>query len=214
MKKFLDQVVNSVRYQEPDIYATEEEWINFVNKAGYKKVLQAYEKNQNNYVLFRERCNLIVMLTGLRKGDWPKLSDSFVQEYEDDVYRVKTSETAKDEVYKNYEDSNPKYLVDEANQLLGIVVDRDIIISGIPSVLVSQKVALDMKDFWLSAETMDRIAVKAIHINKLLDRLGYDNVNSRYWIAGNCSFIAIWLAPHCSRFPLGDDEYAKMLFLL
>ena len=211
-------------YKEPNIYASEKEWRDFLNKAGYEKIRQIYNENRVNAGFGDRNRNLGIILEKLGEGNWPKVSNRFVKMHKDEIFRVKNSDTAMHEVSEKYKETEPKYLIDETNQIpqqteietnqiLGIVIDKDTIIKGIVSEEVTRELVLSINCYWLLGETMSRIASKAININKLLKEIEVQPIGNRYWISDDFSTV-IWFGSGYSRPPLDDNETAGLLFLL
>ena len=199
--------------KEPNIYASEKEWRDFLNKAGYEKIRQIYNENRVNAGFGDRNRNLGIILEKLGEGNWPKVSNRFVKMHKNEIFRVKNSDTAMHEVSEKYKETEPKYLIDETNQILGIVIDKDTIIKGIVSEEVTRELVLSIDCYWLLGETMSRIASKAININKLLKEIEVQPIGNRYWISDDFSTY-IWFGLGYSRPPLDDNETAGLLFLL
>ena len=135
----LKEWLNAIRNPRPFPWASNAEWQYFTENATYKNVCGALLDNDSLYFCW-EKCtdNLRILLKRIAKGNWPKLSKDFVCKNADRIFRVQSFETAKSEVRERYEHVRVRYLIDENNQMLGIVVTKNIIIIGLFYNKVSQ----------------------------------------------------------------------------
>lgn len=211
-KEWLDAILNP----RPFPWANNGDWQYFIKNATYANVCKALIDNDSLYFCW-EKCtdNLRILLERIAKGNWPKLSNDFVRKNADKIFRVQSCETAKSEVLENYEKANAKYLIDENNQMLGIVLSKNTIITGLFYGKASDGVVECCKyaGYVPSASDIVPIYSNISEINNLLYEIGYNPIIQIYLLDRTDQVSLVGMPFHYKRL-LGDKKCAQMVFLV
>ena len=213
---FFKEWINSMMYPMPVIWATKEVWEDFAEHATFSRLQKAFRENKDNVLSTSHRENLEVILRKLAKGNWPVLSDDFIGEHPEDIWKISSAKTIEQEV-QNYHFESAKYLIDEDNQMLGVIVSKDVVITG----LVNEAIKARFPDRNLvcngllpTKEQMKIIGKHKDDINRLLSPFGL-KLAANYWVEADDGFnIVVWGAPAYFRPCMGDDDLASLICLI
>lgn len=221
-QNFLKEWWNAVCFPTPVIWASKEAWEEFVNNATYARVLKAFRDNAHYASSQRE--NLRIILKRLARGNWPKLSKEFIRENSGQIYRVESWESIKDEI-KIYQFLNTFYLVDKNDQMLGILLGRNTVITGVLEDPVNKRTASVLMDEGIlpTKQQMSDIGMQHATVSHILNKNGLKFAKN-YWV-GDWMNLLVWayarpidqLLSKKSMFRPAldkDDDYANLLFVL
>lgn len=211
--KVLKEWFNVICYPTPGIWSSLELWEEFAEKAMYSRVKQAFDEYKDICFTHKERENLRSIVKRLAKGNWPKLSDDFLERHKAEIFVVTSKETAKDEL-QYCQASTTLYLVDKNNQMLGIIVNKGIIITGfIDGVVSYEAAAVYRKGFNLpNKEQMRAISFRLPDIKEKLDVLGL-KLAKNYWVTNGYELF-VGANQGAIRPHLKKGDVAQLLFLL
>ena len=136
---------HSLFYPRPGIDDSDIVWEEFAEKANYRIVEKIASEFAVCDCLVRRKTIIALLFKRLRKGDWPVLTDEFMKNYESVIFQVDSLTTAKQEVADNYDSNEVKYLVDKNRQMLGVVVNKGIIIQSVVNVKTTKAMAAKLK---------------------------------------------------------------------
>ena len=223
-KNYLKEWWNAICYPMPVLWAPKEVWENFANNATYARVLKAFRDNAHSASGHDKRENLRIILKRLARGNWPKLSKDFICEFSQQIYRVESWETIKEEI-KRYPFFNTLYLVDKNDQMLGIFIGRNTVITGVLNDPVSKKTASILMDEGIlpTKQQMSDIGMQHAPVSHILDKNGLTFAKN-YWV-GDWMNLLVWAYAKPIDRILGknsmfrsaldnDDDYAGLLFVL
>ena len=214
MKKLIKNWINSICYPDPRGSDSLETWKCFADNAHYNRVKNLFEERLYYKSTIHGRDILFILLQRLAKGNWPEVSDRFMEVHHNSIIHVSSLDTAKDEVSSCLL-VKPMYMIDKNNQILGIFLSRDVIITDIGNMPMTYKVATRLREGSLlpSKSQLSLIGENLPIINKLLDDIGYLGVFSNYWVESGIEAY-VWGAPNYCRPPLKRGLEAKFLFVL
>lgn len=210
IKKWID----AIRYPVPLSNDPEKKWREFAKKACFERVAQVFDERKNWCFFSKDTTILSVILKRLARGNWPKLSSDFVKRNSEIILKVKSYETAKDEVRIRYDSKKVMYLVDKSNQMLGIVVDENTIITGIVSESIKYRIAkkLSTERRLATKEELKRVVEKLLGVNRLLENIGHSELCTSYWVRDGLLVMKCFFSGTCP--PAHDDDAAKLLFFM
>ncbi len=212
-RNFFKEWFNAIRFPMPVIWATKEAWKEFAENADFSRVKKAFKENCK--VNGWERVeNVYVLAKRLSKGGWPKLSEEFVKKYSGQIFMVTSRETAMSEI-RSYQYTWPLYLVDKSHQMIGIIIDKDTVITGFTeeSVYPSLAKRLYVKGYLPTKEQMRLIGENEEQIKKLLKRLDLEVFSSNCW-ATDGKDVIVWGSPNLFRPVINSSDLACLMFLL
>ena len=214
MGNFIKKWIDAICYPEPLSGDPEKKWREFAKKASFERVVKVFNKRKTRCYFSSDLIISSILLKRLAQGNWPKFSSDFVKRNSEIIFKIRSYETAKDEVRIRYDNKKVMYLVDRNNQMIGIVVDENTIITGIVSEAIKYRIAkkLSVEKRLVTKEEMKRVIEKFSDINKLLENIGHLELHKSYWVRDEllimkCFFSGV--SPVVS-----DDDAAGMLFLM
>ena len=212
-KNFFKELLNVILYPMPAIGGLREVWREFVDKATFSRVEEAFRENKDCVFYRCYRNNLEVILMRLAKGNWPVLTDEFIEKHSLKIWKISSVETLDYEI-KSYNFVEPRYLIDAKNQMLGIVVSKDVVITGLVNEAVKARLPYKNLMGLLPTEKQMRIIGRYREdINGLLRPFGLE-LASNYWVETDKGRdVMVWAAPKDFRPCLGDNDLACLMFL-
>lgn len=212
-KNYLRKAVNAVLYPTPSFTDPIYCWEKFAEKAEYSRL----ENVLKQCPLARkssERDVLYVILRRMMSGNWPKFSKKFILRNKSLIFRVNSLETVKEEVACNYNFDHPRYLIDKNSQMLGIVVNKNIIISNVVNYQASKLMAyrLGYRKLLPKNKEMAIVGTKLYEINRLLAKLNYQQIENNCWCEGETGMM-IWEFPDKERKPQSNSVHETACFM-
>ena len=194
-KKSVKSFLEALFYPVPKETASLEEWKAFAEKASYRRVAKVANEK---YVEWQPYCRgdkrhiLEILLSRVVQTPWPKISKSFYKKNAQRIFVVSSKETAKREVYNNFYGNIPKILMDLKSNCLGIVVSRNLVISGITMKVYNGDNANRMRCHnMIDNYDVNTMRKREDYINELYQLLypKCDLYNTHYWVntEGNLS---------------------------
>lgn len=182
--KFFEEWGNLIKYSEPHINDSNDKWDKFVKKATYSRVVKVLKKNSHGDVLFVRDKVASLFLRRLSRGNWPKFTQSFVDFHSDIILKVKSYETAKSEVKGRFKGKRVRFLIDKNNQMLGIALDRDTIVTGFVTEAVGCELAIKLfeDEKLISKDKLMHVSKYILGINKLLADIDCLEMPDCYWV--------------------------------
>jgi hypothetical protein len=212
---FFKEWLNAICYSTPRSRACIGNWIKFAEKASYSRVEKAFYKVRDLDYFDYYQDVIEVLLNRLARGNWPNFSDDFIAKNNEQIFKVKSMETAKDEISDSDDIQKAKYLVDENNQMLGIVVCKNVIITG----LVYDRVSLSVIKSFVSSkripskEQVAFIKSNILYINRMLYEIGCVGIAQAYWYDKRCNIYMCNMSDY--HVPLiRGIRYAQLLFIV
>ncbi|MBR2923163.1 MAG: hypothetical protein IKC10_07610 [Alphaproteobacteria bacterium] len=184
-ENFIKEWFNAICYPVPVFGSGRDVWEKFAEKATYSRVKQLFDEYKDICFTHKERENLRAIVKRLAKGNWPKLSDDFLERHKAEIFVVTSKETAKDEI-QSCQARTPLYLVDKNNQMLGILVNKSTVVTGFIDEVVCYRVAevYRVKSNLPNEEQMRAISFRLPDIKKKLDVLGL-KLAKNYWVTND-----------------------------
>ena len=214
-KNFLKEWLNAIMYPMPVIWATKAAWEDFAENASYDRVKKAFNENCKLSLGSDYIENLCIILKRLSKGNWPKLSEEFVKKHSGQIYMVTSREKAMSEI-KSYQFTFPLYLIDENHQMIGILIDKDTVVTGIVEESVHTRVArcLEKNNMLPTGKQIRLIGHYKEQIDKMMKKAGLTSI-----VATNCWLrykgeVMVWGCPSCFRPVVNDTDLAALIFVL
>ena len=200
MLKKIKEWFEASYYPEPEELDSLEKWQAFAEKASYKRVAKVMNRcyvEWSPWIRVEARQKLEVLLQRVTQRPWPKLSKRFYKKHAQRIFIVESLATAKHEVMSNFSGNLPKILMDINRQCLGIVVSRDLVITGFLMKVYHSDIAMRMRDHnMITHDDARKMGKYADYINDLYQLLysRKDLYNTHYWVA--CSDnICLWRYP-------------------
>ena len=215
MRNFFKNWLNAICCPRPVPWASNEVWQDFVNNASYGNVCKTLQVNDSLYFCW-EKCtdNLRILCKRLAEGDWPVLSKDFIKKHGSKVIRVPSGVDVKTFVHDNCKKVEARYLIDENNQMLGIVLTKSIVITGLFYGKFSCHMAECCKFCGYVPTGLDIVPIHSniTDINNLLHEIGYNPIIQAYWFdkSGQISSVGM---PFYHKRVAGDKDCAQMVFL-
>lgn len=176
------------------------DWYFWTLHAPYWQVKEVYEKRFyiENFDCCLGEDNLIreYFENRLFGNSWPVLSQKFVEENEYEIFVLPDDVKSKVKYVKKYAKGKfPKYLIDTRNQVLGIIIRYDCIISEYYNTEIDVRSALYSSNNFFSMKDADYLTVSMLEINKMLSQIGLSKIEGKYWINGglqNWMGLNVW----------------------
>lgn len=210
---FFTEWINSKIHPMPRMSESHDVWKNFIDKTTNNGVKKAFRKNCKLSICRNYMENLYIILKRLSKGDWPSLSEDFVCRYISLIYYVTSRETAKFEIQSCRFDS-PMLLVDKNRKMIGILIDKDTVITGFTKESIYSEMAayLNKKDMLPTKKQMRLIDKHKENIDKLLNIVDL-KLGSNYWVRDGRD-VVVWEYLAWFRPVVNKSDLACLLFVL
>ncbi len=146
-----------------------------------------------NYCLGKDNLIREYFENRLFGNPWPVLSQKFVEENEYEIFVLPDDVKSKVKYVKKYAKGKfPKYLIDTKNQVLGMIIRYDCIISEYYNTEIDDRSALYSSDNFFSMKDADYLTVSMLEINRMLSRIGLSRIEGKYWINGGLMGLCVW----------------------
>ena len=190
------------RIPEPESVADRVAWQEFIKKAKRWQLEELYEREALEQRF--ETFVLVDLLKQLWQVKWPVWGNDELEKYGDMTMLKLPFSSIELAAAEHKEGDDPKYLIDVNNQILGIVLSRDCVITKLYNQKAFRKVAIELQEEFLTDDEVKNLVMKnQSKISNMLAVSGMGKLHENYWVRCNDS-IRIWNAEF-EQFSLSDN---------
>lgn len=171
---------------------SEKEWICFADNAPRWQIESIYQSELKSpiYQPFVQA----ILLKQLWRTQWPKISKKFICAHQPKTILKLPFSSIKLAAAEHPEDGIPRYMIDVNNQVLGIVLSKNCVITKIYNQYAYQFVATELQDELLTKEDICNLVFPARYqLAKMLQDIGIAAFHKDYWIRDN-NTLKRWLS--------------------
>ena len=148
----------------------------------------------------------------MAKGGWFRLSSRFVINHANKVVKIDSFEDIKDNL-RDYEANRLRYLIDKDNSVIGIIVDKDTIITGYLSVIDDRVAKVVMgADVLPTKEQIQKIYSNRVLIAEMMRVSGFAYVTNA-WIDDNGSLLVSGEGGYFRPVLKNRDDFASAILV-
>lgn len=157
-------------------------WHLFASEAPYQLVEDVYQQYKGSRTSPQHNIE-VILLTRLCRDNWPKLSDEFIAAHQEDFFRINSRLDALLTLPSGFNVDKACYLIDANNQILGIIVTPNLVISGICTAGAGAEAVRKMRHKLLTEKEMRSVEQNIDRIIYLLKAIDKPRPNDFCWIS-------------------------------